>query len=69
MSITLRPADRCRYDIVSLGEVMLRLDPRERRIRTAKSFDVWEGGGEYLSLIHISEPTRLYPKSRMPSSA
>ena len=22
-----------------------------------------------LSLIHISEPTRLYPKSRMPSSA
>ena len=47
MSITLRPADRCRYDIVSLGEVMLRLDPRERRIRTAKSFDVWEGGGEY----------------------
>lgn len=56
MSITLRPADRCRYDIVSLGEVMLRLDPRERRIRTAKSFDVWEGGGEYnvgLSLIHI----------------
>ena len=41
MSITLRPADRCRYDIVSLGEVMLRLDPRERRIRTAKSLAVW----------------------------
>ena len=47
MSITLRAADQCRYDIVSLGEVMLRLDPGERRIRTATSFDVWEGGGEY----------------------
>lgn len=45
--VTLRPADQCRYDIVSLGEVMLRLDPGERRIRTARSFDVWEGGGEY----------------------
>jgi 2-dehydro-3-deoxygluconokinase len=37
----------CDYDIVALGEVMLRLDPGERRIRTARSFDVWEGGGEY----------------------
>ena len=25
--LTLRPADECRYDAVSLGEVMLRLDP------------------------------------------
>jgi 2-dehydro-3-deoxygluconokinase len=32
---------------VSLGEVMLRLDPGEGRIRTARSFRVWEGGGEY----------------------
>lgn len=40
------PAD-CRYDAISLGEVMLRLDPGERRIRTTRSFDVWEGGGEY----------------------
>ena len=45
--VTLRPADQCCYDIVSLGEVMLRLDPGERRIRTARSFDAWEGGGEY----------------------
>jgi 2-dehydro-3-deoxygluconokinase len=42
-----RPADQCRYDEVSLGEVMLRLDPGEGRIRTARSFSVWEGGGEY----------------------
>src|SRR3954452_24391899 len=33
--------------IVALGEVMLRLDPGEGRIRTARSFQVWEGGGEY----------------------
>lgn len=36
-----------RFDIVSLGEVMLRLDPGEGRIRTARSFRAWEGGGEY----------------------
>jgi 2-dehydro-3-deoxygluconokinase len=40
------PAD-VRYDAVSLGEVMLRLDPGEGRIRTTRSFRVWEGGGEY----------------------
>ncbi len=47
MSLTIRPASECRYDAVSLGEVMLRLDPGEGRIRTARSFRVWEGGGEY----------------------
>ncbi|MFG2056143.1 sugar kinase [Micromonospora sp. NPDC048930] len=43
----LRPAEQCRYDLVSLGEVMLRLDPGEGRVRTARSFRAWEGGGEY----------------------
>ena len=47
MTLTLRPATECAYDVVSLGEVMLRLDPGEDRIRTARSFRVWEGGGEY----------------------
>lgn len=46
-SITTRPAADCRYDIVSLGEVMLRLDPGHGRIRTTRHFDVSEGGGEY----------------------
>jgi 2-dehydro-3-deoxygluconokinase len=46
-SLTLRPAADCRYDVVSLGEVMLRLDPGEGRIRTAREFRAWEGGGEY----------------------
>lgn len=43
----IRPAQDCRFDMVSLGEVMLRLDPGEGRIRTARNFTVWEGGGEY----------------------
>ncbi|MBO3083216.1 sugar kinase [Cellulomonas fengjieae] len=45
--LQIRPAAECRYDIVSLGEVMLRLDPGEGRIRTARQFRAWEGGGEY----------------------
>ena len=46
-AMTIRPAEECRYDILSLGEVMLRLDPGEGRIRTARNFRAWEGGGEY----------------------
>ena len=46
-SLTVRPAAECRYDVVALGEVMLRLDPGCRRIRTTRTFDAWEGGGEY----------------------
>ncbi|MHB1064930.1 MAG: sugar kinase [Georgenia sp.] len=46
-ALNLRPAAECRYDAVSLGEVMLRLDPGEGRIRTARSFRASEGGGEY----------------------
>ena len=47
MNLNLRPAEECKFDAVSLGEVMLRLDPGEGRIRTARSFRAWEGGGEY----------------------
>ncbi len=46
-ALDLRPAEECNFDIVSLGEVMLRLDPGEGRIRTTRQFRVWEGGGEY----------------------
>jgi 2-dehydro-3-deoxygluconokinase len=41
------PDSRRRWDCLSLGEVMLRLDPGEGRIHTTRRFDVWEGGGEY----------------------
>ena len=43
----VRDRAECRYDAVALGEVMLRLDPGEGRVRTARRFRVWEGGGEY----------------------
>jgi len=43
----IRPRDECRWDAVALGEVMLRLDPGFGRIRTARQFEVFEGGGEY----------------------
>jgi 2-dehydro-3-deoxygluconokinase len=45
--LRLRPKENCRWDLVSLGEVMLRLDPGDSRVATARKFDVWEGGGEY----------------------
>ena len=47
MSLPIKPADACTFDEVSLGDVMLRLDPGEGRIRTARSFKVLEGGVEY----------------------
>src|SRR5512137_3022271 len=45
--VTPRLAEDCRWDLVALGEVMLRLDPGEGRIATARSLKVCEGGGEY----------------------
>jgi 2-dehydro-3-deoxygluconokinase len=42
-----KPAGSCKYDLVALGEIMLRFDPGEGRVRTAREFTVWEGGGEY----------------------
>jgi 2-dehydro-3-deoxygluconokinase len=46
-ALQVKPKSKCRWDCVSLGEIMLRLDPGEGRIKTARSFRVWEGGGEY----------------------
>jgi 2-dehydro-3-deoxygluconokinase len=43
----IKSASECRFDAVSLGEVMLRLDPGEGRIHTTREFQAWEGGGEY----------------------
>ena len=45
--IQLRDAAECRWDAASLGEIMLRLDPGDGRIHTAREFRAWEGGGEY----------------------
>src|SRR5690348_5288626 len=45
--LKIKPAGSCKYDLVALGEIMLRLDPGEGRVRTAREFKAWEGGGEY----------------------
>jgi 2-dehydro-3-deoxygluconokinase len=45
--LRLKPDGSSRYDLIALGEVMLRLDPGEGRVRTAREFKVWEGGGEH----------------------
>lgn len=47
MDLQLKSKEECMYDEVSLGEIMLRLDPGEGRIKNARSFRAWEGGGEY----------------------
>lgn len=46
-TLNIKPKDQCCWDLVALGEVMLRLDPGEGRIHTTRTFQVWEGGGEY----------------------
>src|SRR5215831_7190904 len=45
--LNIKAAGSSKYDLVALGEVMLRLDPGEGRVRTAREFKAWEGGGEY----------------------
>ena len=45
--LTIKDASSCQYDCLSLGEIMLRFDPGEGRVRCAREFKVWEGGGEY----------------------
>lgn len=45
--LEIKAADACAFDQMSMGEVMLRLDPGEGRVRTTRQFRAWEGGGEY----------------------
>ncbi len=47
MKLPIKPKPECRWDLVSLGEVMLRFDPGDKRIWTTRTFEVCEGGGEY----------------------
>ncbi|HMV46786.1 MAG TPA: sugar kinase [Blastocatellia bacterium] len=46
-ALKIRSKEECKWDLVALGEVMLRLDPGDGRIHTTRQFQVWEGGGEY----------------------
>ncbi len=45
--LKIKDRNSCKYDCISLGEVMLRLDPGDGRIKCARNFRAWEGGGEY----------------------
>jgi 2-dehydro-3-deoxygluconokinase len=45
--LNIKPKSNCRWDLVSLGEVMLRLDPGDGRVATTRAVQCWEGGGEY----------------------
>ncbi len=47
MILNVKPKEGCRWDLVALGEIMLRFDPGDKRIWTTRKFDVYEGGGEY----------------------
>ena len=55
MDLNLRAKQDCLFDEISLGEVMLRLDPGDGRIKTARTFRAWEGGGEY----NVARPAAL----------
>lgn len=45
--LVIKPGKECRWDAAALGEIMIRLDPGDTRIKTARTFTAWEGGGEY----------------------
>ena len=47
MELEIKPQEECQFDALSLGEVMLRLDPGDSRVHTTRTFRAWEGGGEY----------------------
>lgn len=47
MNLILKPKSECRWDFISLGEVLLRFDPENERIHNARNFRVFDGGGEY----------------------
>lgn len=57
--LTIKSKESCKYDLISLGEVMLRFDPEDERIHTTPSFRVCEGGGEYNVARGIAKNFRL----------
>src|SRR5690349_407779 len=57
--LKIKNKTECRWDAVSLGEVMLRFDPGDDRIHSTRTFHVWEGGGEYNVIRNLSKCFRL----------
>ena len=70
--LDVKPKSKCKYDILSLGEIMIRLDPGDERIHTTRHFRVWEGGGEYNVARGLKRcrllPTFILPQKKDASS-
>jgi len=48
MALEIREQSSCDYDVVTLGECMIRLSPPgHERLEFARHLEVWVGGGEY----------------------
>ncbi len=45
--LEIKEKSSCKWDFVSLGELLLRFDPDDSRIADAREFKVWDGGAEY----------------------
>ena len=58
-ALTVKKPGTALWDAASLGEIMLRLDPGDGRIHTARAFNVWEGGGEYNVVRGLRRPAAL----------
>ena len=58
MSLSIKSKDNCKYDQISLGEIMLRLDPGEGRIRTARRFHRM---GRWRRIQHLARPPQMFP--------
>lgn len=57
--LNIKDKSECAWDLISLGEVLLRFDPGDERVHTARNFRVWEGGGEYNVARNLSKCFRL----------
>jgi len=57
-NLDIKPKDVCRWDFVSLGEVLLRFDPEDERIQNTRSFRVWDGGAEYNAAKNLAKVFR-----------
>ena len=49
--LKIKTAEECRYDGMSLGEIMMRIDPCDVPTARARSARIWHGGGE----LNVSE--------------
>lgn len=56
--LKIKEEKNCRWDLISLGEVLLRFDSGDERIHTTQNFRVFDGGGEYNVARNLSKTFR-----------